>query len=184
MDELREFGTRLRPSILDDLGLPSSVEWLLDSSLRGTGIAGALTLGGIDPDGRVPSEIELTLFRVTQEALNNVVKHSSAHNLDVYLGLKGDVLWLKVQDDGVGIGGAGSGRIPSSRLGMVGMRERVMQIGGELLVASEPGSGVTIEVTVPLTQEAMASIQEPNGQEPNGQEPTGQVPDGQESNGH
>lgn len=163
VDELREFGSRLRPSILDDLGLPSSIEWLLDSSLRGTDIAGTLALDDIDEDGRLPSDIELTLFRVTQEALNNAVKHSSAQALTVHLGLKGDVLCLKVQDNGVGIGGVGSGRIPSSRLGMVGMRERVMQVGGDLLVESDSGNGVTIQVTVPLTSEAVASIREQHG---------------------
>ncbi len=160
VNELREFGSRLRPSILDDLGLPSSLEWLLASSLRSTGIEGHLELIGLDEDTRLPSEVELALFRVTQESLNNAVKHSSASEMHACLRLSGDALTLTVRDNGVGIGGAGSGRIPSSRLGMVGMRERVMQVGGDLSVESKPGMGVTIEVTVPMTEETLVGIRE------------------------
>ena len=148
--ELRELGSRLRPPILDDLGLPSSLDWLLDQSLRGTGVNGSLVLEGLDEDTRLPADVELALFRVTQEALNNAVKHASCTLLTVTLSCEDDQLTLSVRDNGVGVGGAGSGRIPSSRLGMVGMRERVLQIDGRMEIQSKPGEGTLIQATVPV----------------------------------
>jgi signal transduction histidine kinase len=150
VNELRELGSRLRPSILDDLGLPSSLEWLLDHNMRGTEISGSLALEGMGEDDRLDPEIELALFRVTQEAINNAVKHSSANEIRVAIEQDEDQIALTIKDDGVGIGGPGSGRIASSRLGMVGMRERVMQVGGHLEVISWEGRGVFIQATVPL----------------------------------
>jgi signal transduction histidine kinase len=151
VNELRELGSRLRPSILDDLGLPSSIEWLLEHNMRGTEIEGSLDLDDVDPDDRFHPDVELALFRVTQEAINNAVKHSSATELRVHIEQDEGHLVLTIKDNGVGIGGAGSGRIPSSRLGMIGMRERVIQVGGHLEVHSWPGRGVFIQATVPAT---------------------------------
>lgn len=148
VNELRELGTRLRPSILDDLGL-LSLEWLLEHNMRGTEIKGTLDLDLADPTQRFHPDVELALFRVTQEAINNAVKHSSATELKVHIERDEDHLVLTIKDNGVGIGGAGSGRIPSSRLGMIGMRERVIQIGGHLEVHSWPNRGVFIQATVP-----------------------------------
>ena len=139
VNELRDLGSRLRPSILDDLGLPSSIEWLLDHNIRGTEISGRLALEGMGEDDRLDSEIELALFRVTQEAITNAVKHSSANKIRIGIEQGEDQIALTIKDDGVGIGGPGSGRIASSRPGMVGMRERVMQVGGHLEVISWEG---------------------------------------------
>lgn len=103
----------------------------------------------MDEDHRFDSAVELALFRVTQEAINNAVKHSSATELRVNIECDEDQIALTIKDNGVGIGGTGSGRIPSSRLGMIGMSERVMQVGGHLQVHSWPGRGVFIQATVP-----------------------------------
>jgi signal transduction histidine kinase len=151
--ELRELSSRLRPSILDDLGLPASIDWLLEHSMRGTDSHGTLTLEGLDEDQRLDSDVELALFRVTQEAINNAVKHSSASELRISLERDEEQIALRIRDNGVGVKGAGSGRIPSSRLGLVGMRERVMQVGGHLEIHSQPGRGVFIQATVPLSEE-------------------------------
>ena len=150
--ELRELGSRLRPSILDDLGLPASIEWLLEHNMRGTKISGTLALEGLQEDERLESDVELALFRVTQEAINNAVKHSSASELRISLERDEEQIALTVIDNGVGVGGSGSGKIPSSRLRMVGMRERVLQVGGHLEVHSRPGRGVFIQAVVPLEQ--------------------------------
>jgi signal transduction histidine kinase len=150
VNELRELSSRLRPSILDDLGLPSSVEWLLEHNMRGTEIEGTLSLEGVEEDQRFDSAVELALFRVTQEAINNALKHSSATELRVNIERDEDQIALTIKDNGVGSGGTGSGRIPSSRLGMIGMSERVMQVGGHLEVHPWPGRGVFIQATVPM----------------------------------
>jgi signal transduction histidine kinase len=167
VNELRDLGSRLRPSILDDLGLPSSIEWLLDHNIRGTEISGRLALEGMGEDDRLDPEIELALFRVTQEATINAVKHSSANEVRIGIEQDEDQIALTIKDDGVGIGGPGSGRIASSRLGMVGMRERVMQVGGHLEVISWEGRGVFIQATVPLpssTGEAASTDEQPTDQ--------------------
>jgi signal transduction histidine kinase len=169
VNELRELSSRLRPSILDDLGLPSSLEWLLEHNMRGTEIIGALALEGIDEDQRFDPAVELALFRVTQEAINNAVKHSSATELRVNIERDDEQIALTIKGNGVGIGGTGSGRIPSSRLGMIGMSERVMQVGGHLEVHSWPGRGVFIQATVPMHTNApseapvAASLPQPEG---------------------
>ena len=116
--ELRELGSQLRPSILDDLGLPSSIEWILEQAIRSTDIRGTLSLEGLDEDTRLPSEVELALFRVTQEAINNVLKHANCDVIEVRIVMEGSQLTLSISDNGVGVGGVGSGRIPSSRLGL------------------------------------------------------------------
>jgi signal transduction histidine kinase len=152
--ELREISSRLRPSILDDLGLPSSIEWLLEHNLKGTGIHGSLTLQGLEADTRLPGDVELALFRVTQEAMNNAVKHAKCSEMKVALVLEDDQLSLTIRDNGVGVGGVGSGEIPSSRLGLVGMRERVMQVGGHLEVRSRLGEGMTVQATIPMDYNA------------------------------
>jgi signal transduction histidine kinase len=157
VDELRELGTRLRPSILDNLGL-LSLDWLLEHNMRGTDIQGVLDIDLEDPSERFHPDIELALFRVTQEAINNAVKHSSATELRVHLERNEEQLVLTIKDNGVGIGGAGSGRIPSSRLGMIGMRERVLQVGGHLEVHSWPNRGVFIQATVPAVPAPQESL--------------------------
>ncbi|MDA1035503.1 MAG: sensor histidine kinase [Chloroflexi bacterium] len=149
VNELRELGSRLRPSILDDLGLPASIDWLLEHNMRGTDIRGTLNLEGLDEDQRLEADVELTLFRVTQEAINNAVKHSKASEIRISIERDEEQITLTIKDDGVGIGGSKSDPISSSRLGMVGMRERLLQVGGNLEVVSRPDRGVLIQATVP-----------------------------------
>ncbi|MEX2598726.1 MAG: sensor histidine kinase [Dehalococcoidia bacterium] len=150
VNELREIGSRLRPSILDDLGLPASLEWLLDHNMRGTTIRGSLALEGMDEDTRLAPDVELALFRITQEAINNAVKHSGASELRVTLSMEEEQITLTIQDNGVGVGGSQSSTIESSRLGLVGMRERAMQVNGHLEMHSRPNEGVFIQTTVPV----------------------------------
>ena len=149
VNELRELSSRLRPSILDDLGLPASIDWLLEHNMRGTDIRGTLNLEGLDEDQRLDADVELALFRVTQEAINNAVKHSQASEIRISIEQDEEQIALTIKDDGVGIGGSTSDPISSSRLGMVGMRERLLQVGGHLEVVSWPDRGVLIQATVP-----------------------------------
>ena len=149
--ELREVCTQLRPSILDDLGIVSSLEWLLDGVSNRSEISASLTLDGVDEDERLDPDSELTLFRVTQEAINNTLKHADATRIDVTLSIDGDSLVLEASDDGTGFalsphldGGFGEGGI-----GLSGMRERVIYLDGSLKIRSAPGRGTTVQARIP-----------------------------------
>jgi hypothetical protein len=123
---------RLRPAILDDLGIVSALEWLLEGVSSRSEISASLTLDGVDEDERLDPESELTLCRVTQEAINNTLKHADATRIDVSLSIDGDSLVLEARDDGTGFslshridGGIGEGGI-----GLSGMREGVIYLDG------------------------------------------------------
>ncbi|MNQ87381.1 Sensor histidine kinase LiaS [compost metagenome] len=89
------------------------------------------------------------LFRILQEALTNVMRHAQAHTVELTLVLEDDELCLTISDDGVGFV-APTGR--STSFGLVGMRERVLIMGGQLILDSEPGEGTTLKVRVPLLE--------------------------------
>lgn len=144
--ELREVCSRLRPAILDDLGLVPAIEWLLEEASKRGALAPQLSLHRIGEDQRLSEEAELALFRVTQEALNNAVKHGRAQSVDVALAREDHAILLTVTDDGAGFVQASRRR---AGFGLAGMRERVQQLGGSLAVASRPGEGTTITARVP-----------------------------------
>jgi signal transduction histidine kinase len=142
---VRELSQLLRPSTLDDFGLASSLQWLAESFAQRTQIA-------IEPnlafEGRLQGDIETHLFRIAQEALTNVVRHSGATSATVSLLEDNGRLRLSVADNGRGLP---AGKSASSRggFGLIGMRERMRAAGGLLRVQSG-GSGVTVIAEVPL----------------------------------
>jgi len=147
---LRRFTRDLRPPVLDDLGLIPALEWLLGEMQEQYPIKGSLTVRGTAR--RLPSEIELAMFRIAQEALNNVKKHSRAASASVLVEYGDDRVTLKVADDGVGFDALEkTSRLASQgRLGLIGMNERAQFIGATLTVSSSPGIGTTVELDVPL----------------------------------
>jgi signal transduction histidine kinase len=144
--ELREICSRLRPAILDDLGLAPALEWLLDGLARRSGISVHLTLHNILEDERFPPDVELALFRVTQEAANNAHKHSGCSTLEVTLMKNNGRLVLRVTDDGAGF----SAPNHKGGFGLSGMRERISQVHGSFQILTTPGLGTTVTATVPL----------------------------------
>lgn len=144
--DLREISSRLRPSILDDLGLASALEWLVDGLEKRSGIRAKFTLHNFEEDDRVAREVELVVFRVTQEALNNIVKHSKATSVELTLSRKDSNLTLKISDNGVGFNPS---KKSSSGFGLTGVRERVMYVNGSLSVETSPGAGCTLTIQVP-----------------------------------
>ncbi|MCP2024785.1 UNVERIFIED_ORG: PAS domain S-box-containing protein [Pseudomonas reinekei] len=141
---VRDVATALRPPILD-AGIASAIEWQARRFEARTQIPCLVQV----PDNLpVLSDAKaIGLFRILQEALTNVMRHAQAHTVELTLALEGDVLCLTVADDGVGFVAA-PGR-PTS-FGIVGMRERVLIMGGELSLESEPGEGTTLSARVPL----------------------------------
>lgn len=146
---IRRFSQDLRPSILDDLGLVPALEWLTSDLTNHFGIT--IGMGVLGSGRRFSPETELVLFRVAQEALRNVWKHSEASRAWITLEFGKDKAVLTVKDNGKGfvlpkrIGDLAS----IGRLGLAGMQERAQLIGGTLTLHSEPGKGTTVTVEFP-----------------------------------
>lgn len=148
----------LRPSLLDDLGLAAAVRWYADSYLARRGIDVGLE---IDDNLTLPSDVEITAFRIVQEIVTNVLRHSQAESVSIELFAAGGELVLAVEDDGVGFR-------PAERTegsGLVGMRERAALVGGRVEIDSEPGAGTSVRVTIPLPPAEPAAPAEPPGGE-------------------
>jgi len=135
---------QLRPTALDDLGLRAALDNYLREWSQRTNIAAELHTSGLLND-RLASEVETALYRIAQEALNNVAKHSQARRVEVILERRPDCVLLILEDDGVGFAQAEGGG-PDQGFGLVGMRERAALVGASLQIDSTPGQGTTILV--------------------------------------
>jgi signal transduction histidine kinase len=141
-ERVRDLARELRPAALDELGLRPA----LDLLARGMSRRGRLAVEVEGSSGgRLEPEHELALYRVAQQALTNVVRHSRARRARVALRRAGRELTLEVRDDGVGFD---PGTQPPG-LGLVGMRERAQRLGGRLTVVSSPGCGTVVTAEVP-----------------------------------
>ncbi len=149
LTEVRRITLGLRPSMLDDLGLTPAVTRLADDLSRHHGIA--LTVEAETELGRLPMAVETAAFRIVQEALNNVVKHSGAHAARVKLALRTERLVIGIEDDGCGLPLSlrGLWKVNTGHLGLLGMRERAVLLGGDLSIQSEPGRGTWVVATIP-----------------------------------
>jgi len=141
---VRQMSQLLRPTILDDFGLEAGVRWLSEGFAARTGIEVKFTSGFT---GRLTDESETHLFRIAQEALTNVARHSGAKHVQIQIESSGGEIRLTVQDDGRGLGSAPS---DGRGLGLIGMRARARSAGGDVDVHSRPGEGVLIQVRVPV----------------------------------
>lgn len=148
---VRRIATELRPLILDDLGFGEAVAWQTGEFAKRSGLDITLDL---QAQALVKDDVVATaLFRIVQESLTNVVRHSGATSVQVRLVCDGSDLVLTVRDNGTGI--AGGARVGSG-IGLVSMRERATALGGHLTIAGVPGTGTTIEVVLPLGRPVVA----------------------------
>jgi len=149
LEGVRRYSQDLRPSILDDLGLVPALEWLLDNLEKQYNIKTNISITG--SRRRLAPEKELIIFRVAQEALSNVRRHSGASDVAMSVDIDEAALTLILNDDGQGfdIPQRVGDLIRSGKLGIVGMRERARLVGGTLIVQSEPGKGTTVTLRVP-----------------------------------
>jgi signal transduction histidine kinase len=147
---VRELSLELRPSLLDDLGLVSALRWYAERYTARSGIMTDIT--GDADIGRVSHEIETACFRIIQEALTNTARHSRATRVALHIKRRDLNLYLTVRDDGIGFDSTQllKGK-PSAALGLHGMRERASAINGVVNIASVPGKGTHVRVSVPLT---------------------------------
>lgn len=144
--EIHKLSHELHPSKLDHLGLTSAVKGYCDELSRRHGIPIELAHGDVPTD--IPKHVALCVYRIVQEALRNVVKHSGAGRARVELGASSRELVLTVSDSGIGfeVGSAAA----KLGLGLVSMRERLRLVEGELAIGSQPGRGTRIDVRIPL----------------------------------
>lgn len=144
---VRDIQIDLRPPGLDELGLVAAL------SEHARTVSGrsqlAITVTGAELAPRLGPASEITLFRIAQEALNNVVKHARASEVQIALEARPDALILSVADNGCGFDAAAPPAQPSRSLGMVGMRERAQSLGGTLRVEAAPGKGTRVIVEAP-----------------------------------
>ena len=149
LTEVRRLAQGLRPSLLDDLGLAPALERLVEDVRLHDPISISLNLGdGIDR--RLPEPVATAVFRIVQEAVSNVIKHSQATQAAVLVGHANGSLRVEIRDDGCGIEPARLRTLPAGHLGLAGMCERAALLGGEFLVDSAPGRGTRILVTLPM----------------------------------
>jgi two-component system sensor histidine kinase UhpB len=150
LNESRELSRLLRPPVLDDLGLRAALSWLARTLEQRTGLKVELTFETLGE--RLDPDLETLVFRLVQEALTNVLRHSGADRARVALRRTGETLELRVADAGQGFdceaalaaGGASAGS------GLRGMRDRLELFGGRLEMASAPGEGTLVLAVVPL----------------------------------
>ena len=145
---VRRIGTELRPGLLDDLGLVAALEWQAQEFQKRTGIRCEFI--SEQRDVPLPPEASTALFRICQEALTNASRH--AHATQVHIGLREEAgtLVLTVGDNGLGI--TEQDLAHRTSLGLLGMRERALRLGGEVAIAGRPREGTTVTVRIPLRQ--------------------------------
>jgi two-component system sensor histidine kinase DegS len=154
LQDVRKIIYDLRPMSLDDLGLVPTLQRYVLTFQEESGISVSFHTHGEPPE--LKSVISLTVFRIVQEALNNVAKHSKAKNSAVQLEFLQTNLKLYIFDDGTGFD---TERLKerhediSGGFGLVSMRERVELLDGEMIISSEPGKGTRLKITIPFTQE-------------------------------
>ena len=145
VDSLRHVTTELRLPLLDDLGLAAAALWILDDFSQRTGIE---VVSNVAIDGKeIGERITINLFRILQESLTNVARHADATHVSVLLARTAAGLMLDVSDDGRGTEISDK---PKLGHGLIGIRERALQLGGRMEIASARGEGFTLQVRVPL----------------------------------
>jgi signal transduction histidine kinase len=154
--EVRRVIHEMRPTVLDDLGLEAAIRWLV-KKYEPAGLNVSVDVRGLE--GRLPGHIEITVFRMVQEACTNTVKHANAKSLQVRVIRQGDRIAVDVADDGQGIA-PGKGR--SAGMGLAGLQERVALAGGTLTVESEPGAGTRLHAELPVQLPAPAPTGQPD----------------------
>lgn len=148
MEDLRRLSMNLRPSVLDNFGLVAGVRWLADNTGQGTCRMTTLVKG---QPRKMSSLAEVTVFRVVQESVSNIRRHSHARSACITLEFGPDHLALDIRDDGVGFEQPDrfSAYAEQNKLGMIGMEQRILAIGGTIDIQSSPGMGTRLQATIP-----------------------------------
>ncbi len=152
LEEIQRIILDLRPTMLDHLGLIPALRWYAESRFDALGIR--LTLRQVGQPRRLPPAVETALFRVTQEAINNIACHSNATRATFVFEFDSGGIQVWIEDDGAGFDLATVFRATDGKrgLGLMGMEERMNAVGGQFSLRSAPGVGTTIHLSVPVTE--------------------------------
>jgi PAS domain S-box-containing protein len=148
MENLHRLSMDLRPASLDHLGLVAALEQLARDVTKRYDLTVRFKAVGYSETERLPDHVEITLYRIVQEALTNAIRHACANNVDVILELRDGKAVAIVEDDGIGMDISQIDK--SGHLGLLGMQERAQMVGGSLDIESQSGNGTTIAVEVPF----------------------------------
>ncbi len=150
IQEVRRLSQDMRPDALDRLGLLPALEWLASKVEEYSGIATKVKVHG--SERRLPEELELVLFRISQEALRNIWRHSQATEAKVVVQFEDAVIQVNIRDNGKGFKLSGNiGDLArDGKLGLAGMQERIRLVGGSLKIDSKPGKGTTVAIEAPI----------------------------------
>jgi PAS domain S-box-containing protein len=154
ISEIRTLAHLLHPPLLEELGLASAVRWYVEGFSTRSGISADLQMP--EELGRLGSEIEIVLFRVLQESLTNIHRHSGNKKATIKLDADQQHAWIEIQDQGNGNGGHNP-RSFRPGVGITGMRERLKALSGALEITSD-GNGTCVKAVIPLTRKPSASI--------------------------
>ena len=148
IEELRRLSMNLRPSVLDSFGLIAGIRWLVDNTYSSKCNFTTLVEGQMHD---MSNAAEIITFRIVQESVTNIQRHSQAQNATVTLRFDESFLHLNIQDNGIGFQQAkySSQYIEHNKMGIVGMKQRIMNIGGTIHIDSRPGQGTKIQAVIP-----------------------------------
>ncbi|HEU4350834.1 MAG TPA: response regulator [Burkholderiales bacterium] len=142
---VRKIATGLRPEMLDDMGLVAAVAWQAKEFQKRTGIRCRTS---VPPETKLDIDVSTTMFRIFQEILTNVARHSRATRVDIELAIRESVVSLEVADNGIGI--PDSELTARKSLGLLGMQERALLFAGDVSITGSPGHGTRVSVSIPL----------------------------------
>jgi signal transduction histidine kinase len=146
VNSVRKISSELRPSLLDNLGLVAAMEWHLKELGKRLGVK--INFNEPEEELQIPDLVKNSLFRIFQESLTNVARHSQARNVNIDLFVKDKKLILNIKDDGKGFD---EQKIREKRtLGILGMKERAAVMGGNYEILGEPGKGTVVTVVLPV----------------------------------
>ena len=146
---LKDMAMGLRPSMLDDLGLGSAVQWQARQFSKHSGLPVNVQVDGLPL--ALPDRHRTCVYRLVQEALTNCARHAKAKSIDVFVGVQDGVLSVSVKDDGIGFEPSA---VRGQGLGLIGIQERVMELGGKISLVSKPHNGTSLSATIPFQEEA------------------------------
>ncbi len=144
---IRRIASELRPSLIDDLGLVAAMEWFIEDFEKRSGIKKEISISGTIPE--LPDSMKIGIFRIFQESLTNVARHSGGNKVTVRLQQPDNHLILTITDNGRGFDDKKAVR---KTLGLLGMKERTLMMGGEYNIKGRPGEGTTVTVIIPLPE--------------------------------
>jgi len=158
LQRVRAMALDLRPSMLNDLGLVTTLRWYVERHSRWAGLDAEVVVEAFE--SRIPTQLETVCFRVAQEALSNIARHAQARSVHIRLWQRDSAVHMLIRDDGIGFDvlSAQERAMDGASIGLLGMEDRVLLVGGQLVIESAPGRGATVWLRLPLSKDTSAAL--------------------------